>query len=85
MDKFLALNKYLLIGFWLVFVVNLVMPIASDAGQWVLWIGVLMFVVHAVEFLVVRKKLHARGYSGMESLFWVLLLGILYWKPLLRE
>ena len=85
MNKFIALNKLLGLGFWLVFIVNIFMPFAAAASQWIMWIGVAMLAVHLIEFVVMRKKLQSHGHSGLMNFVWVMLYGILYWKPLLRE
>ena len=85
MNKFIAINKFLLLGFWLVFIVNIFMPFAGAVGQWVMWIGGAMLVVHLIEFVVMRKKLQDQGHSGLINFVWIMLCGILYWKPLLRE
>lgn len=85
MNKFIAVNKLLLLGFWLVFIVNIFMPFAAPAGQWIMWIGGAMLAVHLIEFVVMRKKLLNHGHSGLMNFVWVMLCGILYWKPLLRE
>ncbi len=85
MNKFIAVNKFLLLGFWLVVIVNIFMPFAAAAGQWIMWIGGAMLLVHLIEFVVMRKKLQNRGHSGVMNFVWIMLCGILYWKPLLSE
>ena len=85
MNTFVAFNKFLLLGFWLVFIVNIFMPFAAAAGQWIMWIGLAMLVVHLTEYAMVRKQLQSRDHSGLRDFVWVMLVGILYWKPLLRE
>ena len=56
MNKFIAVNKLLLLGFSLVLIVNIFMPFAAPAGQWLMWIGGAMLAVHLIEFVVMRKK-----------------------------
>jgi uncharacterized protein YhhL (DUF1145 family) len=85
MNKFIAFNKVLLLGFWLVFIVNIFMPFAGAADQWVMLIGLAMLIVHLIEFAVMRKKLRSRGHSGLTNFVSVTLFGVLYWKPLLRD
>ena len=89
MKTFVALNKYLLLGFWLVFVLNLLAPgslsISASVSQWVNWIGLAMLVVHVLEFVAMRNKLASRGHAGAVNFVQVMLFGILYWKPLLRD
>jgi uncharacterized protein YhhL (DUF1145 family) len=85
MNKFIALNKLLLVGFWLVFMVNVFMPFAGTATQWIMWVGAAMLAVHLIEFVVMRKPLQSRGHTGMVNFVWIMLFGILYWKPMLRD
>ena len=85
MNKFIALNKLVLVCFWLAFMVNIGMPFAGAADQWVMLIGLAMFIVHLIEFFVMRKRLQGSGHSGAMNFFLVMLFGILYWKPLLRD
>ncbi|MDG1495885.1 MAG: DUF1145 domain-containing protein [Porticoccaceae bacterium] len=85
MNKFIAFNKLILLGFWLAFIVNVFLPLAGAVGQWIMWIGAAMFAVHLIEFVVMRKELQRRGHSGSMDFVWIMLWGILYWKPLLRE
>ncbi len=85
MDKFIAFNKLLLLGFWLVFIANIFMPLTGAADQWVMLIGMAMLIVHLIEFVVMRKQLQGRGHSGLMNFVWVTLFGLLYWKPLLRD
>ena len=85
MNKFIAFNKLLLLGFWLVFMVNIFMPFAGAVDQWVMLIGLAMLVVHLIEFVVMRKQLQSSGHSGLMNFVWVTLFGLLYWKPLLRD
>ena len=85
MDKFIAFNKLLLLGFWLVFIVNVFMPFEGAMDQWVMLIGIAMLSVHLIEFVVMRKQLKSRGHSGLMNFVWVTLFGLFYWKPLLRD
>ena len=85
MNKFIAFNKLLLLGFWLVFIINIFMPFAGAADQWIMLIGLAILIVHLIEFVVMRKKLQSRGLSGLMNFVWVTLFGVLYWKPLLRD
>ncbi|UVW34187.1 DUF1145 domain-containing protein [SAR92 clade bacterium H455] len=85
MNKVIAFNKLLLLGFWLVFTVNIFMPLAGAADQWVMLIGLAMLIVHLIEFFVMRKRLQSHGHSGLMNFAWVMLFGLFYWKPLLRD
>jgi len=89
MKIFITLNKYLLAGFWLVFVTLLLapylLPISAESSQWVNWIGILLLVVHLLEFFIKRNTLKVRGHSGVMNFVLVMLFGIIYWKPLLEE
>ena len=84
MDKFIAFNKLLLLGFWLVFIVNVFLRFEVAMVLWVMLIGIALLSVHLIEFVLMLKQLRSRGHSGLMNFARVMLFGLLYWKPLLR-
>jgi len=85
MQKFAQINMYILAGFWLAFIVNLVMPLDGSLGTGVLWAGMVFLVLHVIELVVVYSKLKAAGRARSADIVAVLAFGILYWKPLLKK
>ena len=85
MQKFAQINMYILAGFWLAFIVNLVMPFGGSLGTGVLWAGMVFLVLHVIELAVVYSKLKAAGRADSADIVAVLAFGILYWKPLLKK
>jgi len=57
MQNFILINKILLLAFWAVFIVDFIWPVHIA----ILPIGLLMGVIHAVEFLWQRKAFKEVG------------------------
>ena len=86
MKNFIKFNVYALVAFWLVFLVNLLMPIGGEeVAQWILRIGVALLVIHALELAVVFKGLKKIDRTSPVDIIWVLLVGLFHWKPLLSK
>ncbi len=86
MKNFIKFNIYALMAFWLVFLVNLLMPIGGEeVAQWILRIGVVLLVIHALELAVVYKSLKKIERTSAVDVVWVLLVGLFHWKPLLGK
>lgn len=79
------ITKGLLIIFWITFAANVVLPLGETIGSTVHWIGVVLIVVHALEYIVVRNKLNAMDAGGTHGLIQTLLFGFGYWLPLLQS
>ena len=84
MKMFVMINKALFLVLMAVFVLNLLMPFGGEAGQWIMRIGLVVLGVHVLELLVIYKKLQAAGHVTANNIFWILVAGILHWKPLLK-
>jgi uncharacterized protein YhhL (DUF1145 family) len=50
-----------------------------------MWVGLGIVAIHVLELLVMYKKLRAGGHLTAKNVIWILIAGILHWKPLLRE
>jgi uncharacterized protein YhhL (DUF1145 family) len=85
MQKFAQINMYILAGFWLAFVINLVLPFGGSLGTGVLWAGMVFLVLHVIELALVYSKLKAVERNRTADIVAVLAFGILYWKPLLKK
>ncbi|MEH6347183.1 MAG: DUF1145 domain-containing protein [Bermanella sp.] len=85
MKNFFKMNIYGLMLFWLVFVVNIFMPLGETAGLWIMRIGVALLVAHALELAVVYKRLHKIDRTKPMDIVWVLLVGLFHWTPLLKK
>jgi len=81
MKKFILINKILVLVFWAVFIVDLIWPVHIA----ILPIGLLMGVIHAVEFYWQRKALKEAGESDMRAFVQTLLFGALYWRSLIKR
>ena len=85
MKHFIAFNRYLLLGFWLAFLVNIVMPFSAPWESGIMNVGLVLVAIHILELALVYKKLKLIGRANVADLSWVILLGILHWRPLLRK
>ena len=85
MKNFIKFNVIGLMIFWLVFVVNLVMPLGELAGIWITRIGIALLVIHALELAVVFRGLKKIDRTAPMDVVWVLLVGLFHWKPLLKK
>ncbi|MCH1488274.1 MAG: hypothetical protein L7S59_04855 [Pseudomonadales bacterium] len=81
MQNFILINKILLLAFWAIFIVDLIWLVHIA----ILPIGLLMGVIHAVEFFWQRKALKDAGESDMQALVQTLLFGVLYWHYLVKR
>ncbi len=75
-------TKALLLAFWLAWILSLVSLIPEPYGRFIAWAGGLVFLVHLVEFLIVRSKLTQAGKTGFVG---TMLFGFGYWLPLLKR
>ncbi len=85
MKNFIAFNRYLLLGFWLAFLVNIAMPFNEPWGGSVMNVGLALLAIHLLELVLVYRKLKLIERAKPIDLCWVMLLGILHWRPLLRK
>ena len=81
----IRLLNYLFMGFWVLFVFHLVSPIEGFFGDGVFWFGIIMLILHTVELAMVYGKLKSIGRSGVKDVLSVLALGLLFWRPLLKN
>ena len=84
MSLFVKINKLMFLALFGLFTVNLLMPFPGAVGQWIMLIGLAILGVHLLELAVVYKKLQAAGHLTARNILWILVAGILHWKPLLR-
>lgn len=85
MKVFMTFNRYLLLGFWLAFAFNILIPFDAPWGPRLVNFGLLMLLVHVVEYAFVYKKLSSIGRATAIDFCWVALLGFFHWKPLFRK
>lgn len=81
MKNFILFNKILLLAFWAVFIIDFIWPVHVV----ILPIGLLMGVIHAVEFFWQRKALKKAGESDMQALVQTLLFRVLYWRSVVKR
>jgi uncharacterized protein YhhL (DUF1145 family) len=85
MSNLIMINKALFLALFLVFLANILMPFDGPAGEWIMWVGLAVLAVHILELVVMYKKLQAGGHLTIRNVIWILIAGILHWRPLLRE
>lgn len=68
--------------FWLALALSLVSVIPYPYSLFIVWIGVLVLVIHLLEYLLVKYRYSGR-YSGEMSFVKTILFGFTYWLPLL--
>jgi len=79
------ITKVLLIVFWTVFFFGLVQPFSPAVQPYLIGFGILMAMVHLIEFAVQYRKLHAIQAAGFNGFFQTLVFGFAYWLPLLKK
>jgi uncharacterized protein YhhL (DUF1145 family) len=73
-----------LLAFWLLFIVNTLMPLSGNWGGGVMAVGSVIMALHLAELAVVYQRLALIGRAGRRDVIGVLLFGVLHWRPLLR-
>ena len=85
MKMFNQMNKIALYGFWVAFIVNLIMPFSGDWGVGILYIGLGLLAIHLVEYILVFKKLKNIDKTTPKDFVLVMLVGLFHWVPLLKK
>ena len=78
----IAVMRSGLLAFWLLFIVNTLMPLPGNWG--VMAVGSVIMALHLAELAVVYQRLALIGRAGRRDVIGVLLFGVLHWRPLLR-
>lgn len=74
-----------LLCFWLLFIINTLMPFDGYWGLSIMAVGVLIMTLHLAELAVVYQRLVVVGRADRRDVVGVLLFGVLHWLPLLRN
>ena len=74
-----------LLGFWLLFIINTLVPFDGYWGLSIMAVGVLIMTLHLAELAVVYQRLVVVGRADRRDVVGVLLFGVLHWLPLLRN
>ena len=77
--------KYLFLGFWVFFILNLVSPIFGIFSTSIFRIGIFILILHVLELVFVYGKLKSIGRSSARDILSVLAFGLLFWRPLLKD
>ncbi len=85
MKMFNTVNRYLILAFWVVFTVNIITPIGGSWSSNIMNVGLILILIHTIEFAVMYKGLKLIGRATPIDFVWVLLLGVFHWRPLLRK
>lgn len=80
----IAVMRSGLLAFWLLFIVNTLMPLPGNWGVGVMAVGSVIMALHLAELAVVYQRLALIGRAGRRDVIGVLLFGVLHWRPLLR-
>lgn len=85
MKLFNTVNRLALYAFWLVFMINFIMPLMATEINYIFYVGLALLLIHAVEFAWVYKRLKQHGRAGFSDFAAVLLVGLFHWMPILRK
>lgn len=85
MKMFNKINIAGLYGFWLAFLLNLVMPFPGSWNPGVLYVGLALLAIHFLEFIVMFTKLKAVNHTSAKDFVLVMLVGLFHWMPLIRK
>lgn len=77
--------KYLFLGFWIFFILNLVSPIFGIFSTSIFCLGIFILILHVLELGFVYGKLKSIGRSSARDILSVLAFGLLFWRPLLKD
>lgn len=77
--------KLITLIFWGVFAYNTFQPIADPTGSIIAWVGIILAVVHLLEYVLKKNALEDIGAGGLHGLCQTLIYGFLYWLPLLKN
>jgi len=84
MDWVIKMTKALLVATWPAIALALLGVLPLPLQQWLVWLGVLLLVLHFVEYLIVRSRLTQR-LDGGSGFIGTMVFGFAYWLPLLKE
>ena len=77
--------KYLFLGFWIFFILNLVSPMFGISSTSIFRLGIFILILHVLELGFVYWKLKSIGRSSAMDILSVLAFGLLFWRPLLKD
>ena len=77
--------KYLFLGFWVFFILNLVSSIFGISSTSIFRIGIFILILNVLELGFVYGKLKSIGRSSARDILSVLVFGLLFWRPLLKD
>jgi uncharacterized protein YhhL (DUF1145 family) len=77
--------KYLFLGFWVFFILNLVSPLFGIASTSIFRLGIFILILHVLELGFVYGKLKSIGRGSARDILSVLAFGLLFWRPLLKD
>ncbi len=85
MQNFLTLGKYLTLGFWALPLLALFGVLGDPWDQYMLWAAVALFFAHLGELLLIQGALRRRNQAGVMDVIMVILVGLFYWVPVLKQ
>lgn len=84
MDKFFSVGSKLTLGFWVLPLAGL-LHLLGDWSSFFVTLGVIILAAHVLELVWKYGALKARGRAGPMDIVMVLLLGLFYWMPILKQ
>ncbi len=70
--------KIVAIIFWVVFIAACLSLVPEPLGLWVNILGVLLLLMHLIEFLVFKNKIIAKGDEPPKAFLMTMLFGVFY-------
>jgi len=77
--------KLTIIIFWLAFAYNFFFPLVEPYSSIVTFSGLILALVHVIEFALKKAQLDARDAGGIHGFCQTLLFGFLYWLAILKK
>jgi uncharacterized protein YhhL (DUF1145 family) len=71
--------------FWVAFTYDFFYPFPEPFTTVISWSGIILAVLHLMEFVFKKAELDAIGAGGLHGFCQTLLFGFLYWLPLLKQ
>lgn len=69
----------------LVFIYSLIKPFSDPAQTIIFWLGIVLLVVHLIEFIFHYKKLNTLNAAGANGFVQTILFGFVYWLPVFKK
>ncbi|MCL6416423.1 hypothetical protein MIB92_12240 [Aestuariirhabdus sp. Z084] len=82
---FIRISQLGVLGLWAIYAASFVLDYASPWNDIVFWGGIVLFLVHLSEYIVLRNRIAAAAGEGSSGIIGTMIFGYGYWLPLLRK